>query len=171
MTHGVWLRRLDIGRPGRASAAAGKAKTPSSGSLPNGTSLLEAFGVMQNNLNFTHSEMTESDLHNNQNSDAVLSLTVDCPRSPPPQASSKRERDPVVSTTKRGLRRQGQPMRPCRATPSNAADVEALEITVLRSMVLDQAQPLGVGVGLGRRVIHHPEETITRGAEDHHTGP
>jgi hypothetical protein len=45
-------------------------------------------------------------------------------------------------------------MRPCRATPSNAADVEALEITVLRSMVLDQAQPLGVGVDLGRRVIH-----------------
>ncbi|KAG2625207.1 hypothetical protein PVAP13_3KG202000 [Panicum virgatum] len=51
------------------------------------------------------------------------------------------------------------------------ADVEALETTILRSKVLDQAQPLGVGVGLGRRVIHHPEETITRGAEDHHTGP
>jgi hypothetical protein len=125
---------------------------------------------MQSNLNFAHSETTEAGAKSIRTTIRIQTLCCRSPMeilqlaglrrrverrsmnrrraghealppgSPPPQPPSKRERVPVVSTTKRGPRRQ--PMRPCRAPPSNAADVEALE-TVLRSMFLDQAQPLG----------------------------
>jgi hypothetical protein len=133
--------------------------------------LLEAFGMMENNLNFAHSETTEADakdLHNNQNSEAFcrsqsswkcfsLRRRVERrsmnsrravhgtlpPGSPPLRASSKRKRFPVVSSAGRGPRRQ--PMRARLATPTNAADVEAME-TALRSDFLDQAQPLGSGL-------------------------
>ncbi|PVH61545.1 hypothetical protein PAHAL_3G058100 [Panicum hallii] len=56
---------------------------------------------------------------------------------------AKRKRFPVVSSAGRGPRRQ--PMRARLATPTNAADVEAME-TALRSDFLDQAQPLGSGL-------------------------